>query len=89
MPLPPHSVMLYATPAAFFESLFAPLQHDAHVLKRHREMWLREQEDRTADAYVAVLAETARIMGREPTPIEQACAEVRAWQRRKHLRVVA
>lgn len=80
----------FPTPAAFFEAVLGPRQHDEHVRARHREMWLREREEANARAYAGMLADIAKIMARRDTPVSQACGEVQAYMAKpRHLRVVA
>lgn len=46
--------LAFTTPEAFFEALFGPFQHDAHVRTRHQHRWLeaRRRANREADAGV-------------------------------------
>lgn len=46
-------VRTFPTVEAFFETLFGPAQHDAHVQTRHRELFLRKWEGWHANARAA------------------------------------
>ncbi len=55
------AVDTFDTPADFFEALFGPPQHDAHVTTRRRAMFLRRWEVSREAARQAVRDEAARI----------------------------
>lgn len=80
-----HVVATFPAPAAFFEFVLGPRQHDEHVRDRHREMVLRERRNPDAAAQVAAVLKAMRL-----PPTDEACLEVRDYMARpRHLRAVA
>lgn len=61
----PATLRTFATPDEFFESVFGPRQHDAHIIAHRQHAWLTRYKLAMAAADARVQAATEKLIRAE------------------------